>query len=589
MCTDPNRLRLEMVDDMINATSKTFLGLSISCARCHDHKFDPIPTADYYALAGIFRSTKIVGDFSEYWRDGRVRLLRPLAMPDEVAANEAIAAQVDAKKALRWKYLADHREALLARWQADAPRYLAAAAQIRHPYTRNFEAEDFDGVYNLRIAELSFDGKVVQVIETLNPTLQWVRYKFEVPADGNYGSRLLYSSNDKSPITLQVNGTNITEEGLKPAARAGGGWDLKFLGEVLGSRSQPFEPEFGAELPVRIDAQRRQLSANRQVPALQDRRWLRCEISGRASRKRQKLHPAGTGEFRQARCQSIPGPAWRGSFPYLDEAEQKPSGGNGSRNRRAGKHDPAARMLVVAVSDQARPLDMPIHIRGGVDSVSPSAVPRNVPRLFDDLVPRPAVPGAASGRMELARWITDPRNPLTARVMANRVWQWHFGRGLVQTPSDFGSRGTPPTHPELLDWLASTLVDERWSLKKLHRLILLSSTYRMSGNADPPVMAADPDNRDLSRFSPRRLDAEELFDAMFSSTNVLVHQESGKPLDLQKSLGRGMYVLTTNRAPPGLGPDVRKMLMLFDLDFMRRDRSTAARTIEHAWRRRCSG
>jgi hypothetical protein len=128
----------------------------------------------------------------------------------------------------------------------------------------------------------------------------------------------------------------------------------------------------------------------------------------------------------------------------------------------------------------------------------------------------------------------------------------------------------------LLDWLASSLMDggpalserseSKWSLKKLHRLILLSSTYRMSGNSDPTVIAADPENRNLSRFSPRRLTAEELFDSMFSSTNNLVRQESGKPLDLQKSLGRGMYVLTTNRAPPGLGPDVRKMLALFDLD-----------------------
>ena len=93
MCTDPNRLKLEMVDEMVNTTSKAFLGLSVACARCHDHKFDPIPTQDYYALGGIFRSTRLVGDFSEFWRDGRVRQLRPLAMPDEVAANDAIRTQ----------------------------------------------------------------------------------------------------------------------------------------------------------------------------------------------------------------------------------------------------------------------------------------------------------------------------------------------------------------------------------------------------------------------------------------------------------------------------------------------------------------
>src|SRR5215210_7418870 len=99
MCTDPNRLKLEMIDEMVNTTSKAFLGLSVACARCHDHKFDPIPDEDYYALGGVFRSTRIVGDFSEFWRDGRVRQLRPLAMPDQVAANDAIHARIDAKKA----------------------------------------------------------------------------------------------------------------------------------------------------------------------------------------------------------------------------------------------------------------------------------------------------------------------------------------------------------------------------------------------------------------------------------------------------------------------------------------------------------
>src|SRR5258708_30082261 len=119
---DPNRLRLEMVDDMINTTSKAFLGLSVSCARCHDHKFDPIPQADYYSLAGIFRSTKLVGEFSDYWRDGRVRQLRALAMPDEVAANNAVRAQIAAKKNAWGRFLAEAQSGVRRRWRADGAR-----------------------------------------------------------------------------------------------------------------------------------------------------------------------------------------------------------------------------------------------------------------------------------------------------------------------------------------------------------------------------------------------------------------------------------------------------------------------------------
>jgi hypothetical protein len=104
---------------------------------------------------------------------------------------------------------------MTAKWHADEPRYREAAAQIPHPYTRNFEAEDFDGVYNIRVAELSRDGKVVQVIESLNPTDQWVRYKFELPQEGKYRLEALYSADEKCPITLQVNGTYVTQEGLE--------------------------------------------------------------------------------------------------------------------------------------------------------------------------------------------------------------------------------------------------------------------------------------------------------------------------------------------------------------------------------------
>jgi hypothetical protein len=135
-------------------------------------------------------------------------------------------------------------------------------------------------------------------------------------------------------------------------------------------------------------------------------------------------------------------------------------------------------------------------------------------------------PGS-SGRLELARWITAPDNPLTARVMANRVWQHHFGKGLVATPSNFGLRGTAPSHPELLDWLAATFVEEGWSVKALHRHIVLSRTYRLSSTGDAGDAARDPGNAWYARADRRRLEAEAVRDALLAVSGRLDRRRGG--------------------------------------------------------------
>ncbi|MCP4811045.1 MAG: DUF1553 domain-containing protein, partial [Planctomycetaceae bacterium] len=124
-------------------------------------------------------------------------------------------------------------------------------------------------------------------------------------------------------------------------------------------------------------------------------------------------------------------------------------------------------------------------------------------------------------RTALARWIIDPRNPLTARVMVNRLWQQHFGRGIVQTPNDFGFQGMAPTHPQLLDWLASQLVQGKWKLKRIHKLILMSNAYQMASQAPQDTLARDPENKLFSRFAMRRLAAEEVRDTILSVTGSL--------------------------------------------------------------------
>jgi hypothetical protein len=133
-------------------------------------------------------------------------------------------------------------------------------------------------------------------------------------------------------------------------------------------------------------------------------------------------------------------------------------------------------------------------------------------------------------RAALARWLTAPDNPLTARVLVNRVWGWHFGQALVRTPNDFGTQGEPPTHPELLDWLAQDFLEHGWDLKRLHRLILLSNTYRMGNTSDAETVRADPENRYLARFPRRRLEGEALRDAMLCCAGTLNRKPYGPPV-----------------------------------------------------------
>ncbi len=162
---------------------------------------------------------------------------------------------------------------------------------------------------------------------------------------------------------------------------------------------------------------------------------------------------------------------------------------------------------------------------GRVEPGFPTVIAAESPAL-----PAPPEGSRSSGRRAvLADWIASPKNPLTARVMVNRIWQHHFGRGLVRSASDFGFKGTPPTHPELLDWLASEFVDGGWSIKAMHRLIVTSSAYRMSSRPDPDALAVDPENDRLWRFDLRRLEAEEVRDSILAACGTISLGTMGGP------------------------------------------------------------
>src|SRR5262249_11174443 len=151
-------------------------------------------------------------------------------------------------------------------------------------------------------------------------------------------------------------------------------------------------------------------------------------------------------------------------------------------------------------------VDVPIHPRGNHLRTG-KVVPRHVPQVLAGTQP-PAFDPGRSGRLELARWLVRPDHPLTARVMVNRIWRWHFGHGIVRTPASSGGLGEPPNTPPLLDWLSHRFAEQGWSLKAMHRLVMRSSTYQMSSRQDAKAAALDPGNRLHGRAPVRRLEAE---------------------------------------------------------------------------------
>ncbi len=171
--------------------------------------------------------------------------------------------------------------------------------------------------------------------------------------------------------------------------------------------------------------------------------------------------------------------------------------------------------------------DLPVHIRGNHLTKAKTPVPRGVPARLKQVAPLAPIAPEQSGRLELARWFTSPEQPLTARVMANRLWMWHFGQPLMSSPSNFGLQSARPLHSNLLDWIAAELIRSDWSLKRMHRLIMLSRTYQMTSRCDD-YAEQDPTNEFLWRQNRRRLEVEPLRDAILCIGNSMNRRFGGR-------------------------------------------------------------
>ena len=524
---DKEKIVSDMVDDNIDTIGKAFMGLTLGCARCHDHKFDPVSTADYYSLAGIFYSTHILKELGT--KGGEYTLNRvPLWGPTALARRTEQQRQQAAAMAELANLDRQHRlESLSTGGQVLKPARFMSEAGAEGSVSE-------DGTVAVSGSRAKDRYRVV--VELSEPlTLRSVRLEVLPDAslpqsgpgradDGNFVlSRFSVQVTRPGAVgeTVRFHKARADFEQEKYAVATALQDDLKQgwgVSPRIGERHVAvFECAEGVELPagslLEVSLEQRH---SEQLTLGRFRLWAGDAVADSP--------PPRTA--RRMELEEILNQAQRDLSVSVPLAMAVGEGGT------AGGLFPAIQ-------------DVPIHIRGSYARLG-AVVPRGLPRFLSRIgTGEGAVPIAeGSGRRELAEWVASPRNPLTARVIVNRIWQWHMGEGLVRTPNNFGLLSQPPSHPELLDWLAAKFVEEGWSWKSLHRRIVLSATYRQGSRRSDGADERDPENHWLGRMVSRRLEAEAIRDAMLSVSGRLDRGAGGPAGDDFTINRRSLYVQT---------------------------------------------
>ena len=535
----------DIIDDRIDVVTRGLLGLTVACARCHDHKFDPIPTRDYYALHGIFASSE---------EPAEKPLLAPLdetapAYREFLRKRAELAATIETTKhELVGTFLADQRK--------KTGDYLLAA----HDAAKLGPDEKFDLFAGTR---------------KLNPEVlkRWQKY---------------LADHAVAIATSERTGAFPTAPNLHPILAP---WFAAIRApapSVTDAHTALTSPASSPDGPTAPRATPTALLAHLELPA-----EAATEIAPALLAALHAKPPASLADlaaiynrtFTAAEQTNVPAPlaALRAfsttpdapanlSFDAAAKIIKRQLDDKTSALRRdleaLNWTEPGAPLRAMALVDKKSPQNSPILLRGNPANKGPDA-PR---RFLEVLAPSsdsaaaaplsafgsPHVPFTAtttSGRLELARAITGPAAPLTARVFVNRVWGWHFGQALVRTPSDFGIRTEAPVQRDLLDTLAAAFVAGGWSVKTLHRTILLSATYRQSSDASPAALTADPDNQLLAHFNRRRLEFEALRDTLLAASGQLDLTPGGLPDDLTQEpfpRRRTVYGFIDRQNLPGL-------------------------------------
>ena len=495
----------EIYDDQIDTVSRGLLGLTVACARCHDHKYDDIPTDDYYSLYGVFANSEAPA-------------LLPLL--DHADTNPGYAEYEEQVAPLREKL----REHVDTQYQEITE---VARAQIAD--------------YLLKIATEPPDlAETVDFFLSLSPDdlrpqilAKWRLYlhRHALPDDPVFG--------------LWHDLMELPDENF---ATLSGEVVVRWQQRPQGTQSGELNPLIGAKLGAVRFSTRADMA-----------RWYGELLSQVAQQLDQ---PAPDDEVERAARQQmidiVAGPdspnhiPRRYTFLYM------------SRVPRGDYHKQLAAIDKLAVTsanvppramvlhDAAEIQDPRIFVRGNPRTTGPR-VPLRFLRVLAGDQREPFANG--SGRLDLAHEIADPSNPLTSRVLVNRVWMQHFGQPLVHTPDDFGTRSDPPSHPLLLDHLAARFMQERWSLKQLHRRILLSAAYQQSSFDRPDCRQVDPENQLYWRANRRRLELEPMRDSLLAISGRLDRTIGGRPVDVAgdpHNRRRTIYGLIDRQDLPGL-------------------------------------
>jgi hypothetical protein len=467
----------DILDDRIDVVTRGVLGLTVACARCHDHKYDPIPSKDYYSLYGVFASTQEP----------------PVPPLFERPPKTAAYAKFDAELKVREKKLTDFVRAkhgqLVGTARARVADYLLAVHALRdQPATDDFmliaDGNDLNPTMIVR-----WKAFLDRTARTHHPVFAVWHILASTPAAevGKKASELAKRLAGKPEPGRQINPLIARAFATKPPRTLAEA--AQRYGEVLNAVEKHWQ-----EL--------RAASKDKEISRLPDaaEEELRLVFHGPDAAPNVPVPPLGDLSLlpdrpSQAKLQELLKAleTWRATAPGAP---------------------PRAMVLV----DKPALYEPRVFLRGNPNNLG-EPVPRRLPLVLSGEQRQPFQDG--SGRLELARALVDSKNPLTARVMVNRIWLHHFGAGLVRTPSDFGLRSEPPSHPELLDYLAATFMKQGWSIKQLHRQILLSQTYQQQSADRPECQAVDPENRLLWKMNRRRLDFEALRDTLLVSAGRL--------------------------------------------------------------------